>query len=170
MEEVEFLVHEEFTPKLLQKFSTFVAGLSEPCLVILNIRSIGGFAEVLREMEAIISEMKVAGFVFRTDVQEFAYSCGLFLFLLGDIRTSSETARFMYHSAGVKVEDERLTSTDAREILELLEQEDIFVNRILAENTNVSAGMLEILKKNDNFLSRQDLIFLGFMEDEYELI
>lgn len=169
MEEVEFLVHEEFTPKLLQKFSTFVASLSEPCLVVLNIRSIGGEVEVLREIESLIFEMKQAGFVFKTDVQEFAYSSGLFLFLLGDIRVANDTARFMYHAPGIVI-DERLTSSDAREILEILEVEDIFVNRVLAENTTLEPGMYEILKKNDNFLSRQDLIFLGFMEESYELI
>lgn len=170
MEEVEFLVHEEFGAPLAQKFAAFVMGLTEPCIVTLKIRSIGGFVEILRDIEAVISEMKEEGYVFKTDVQEFAYSCGMLLFLLGDVRVASETARFMYHSAGVEIGDERLTSTDAREILELLEQEDAFVNRLLAENTNVSEGILEILKKNNNFLNRQDLIFLGFMEAEYELI
>jgi len=170
MEEVEFLVHEEFKPQLVQKFSAFAAGLTEPCLIGINIKSVGGDMEVLREIEGVISEMKAAGFVFKTDVQDFAYSCGLFLFLLGDIKNASDTARFMYHAPGIVIEDERLTSADAREILEILEAEDIFVNRVLAENTTLDAGMYEILKKNDNFLSRQDLIFLGFMEEDYELI
>lgn len=170
MEEVEFLVYGEFKPQLAHKFGTFTAGLTQPCIVKLSIRSVGGDLEVLRDLESSISQMKNEGFVFKTDVQEFAYSCGLFLFLLGDIKTASDTARFMYHAPGIEIRDERLTSSDAREILEILEAEDIFVNRVLAENTTLDAGMYEILKKNDNFLSRQDLIFLGFMEDEYELI
>ena len=55
-------------------------------------------------------------------------------------------------------------------MLEVLEEADAFTARILAENTTVAPGMQDVLNKNDNFLNREDLIFLGFMESEYEQI
>lgn len=170
MDEIEFLVHEDFEPALADRFAAFMGGLQKPCTVVLDIESPGGYTEVLESMEAIIKAKKAEGYVFVTNVDDFAYSCGMFLFLLGDIKLCDDNARFMYHSSGFDLRgiDDRLTSTDLREMLELLESDDEFTNRVLSENTTVQPGMLEILKKNDNFLSKQDLIFLGFMESEYE--
>lgn len=168
MEEVEFNVYEDFAQPLADRFAAFMATLTKPCLVLMEIESHGGYTEVLKEMESIIAQKKAEGYVFMTHVETFAYSCGLFLFLLGDVKTASDTARFMFHSSGFDV-SERLTSTDLREMLEILDDDDAFTERVLAENTTVQAGMVEILKKNDNFLSKEDLIFLGFMEREYEL-
>lgn len=168
MDEVEFLVHEDFEQPLADRFASFIAGLKNPCTVVLDIESHGGYTEVLEEMEALITQKKSEGYVFITNVDDFAYSCGMFLFILGDVKLCSENARFMFHSSGFDLKDERLTSTDLRQMLELLESDDLFMNRVLADNTAVQSGMLEILKKNDNFLSKEDLIFLGFMEREYE--
>lgn len=168
MDEVEFLVHEDFEQPLADRFASFIAGQKSPCTIVLDIKSPGGYTEVLEEMEALITQKKSEGFVFITNVDEYAYSCGMFLFILGDVRLCAEDARFMFHSSGFDLKDERLTSTDLKQMLELLESDDIFMNRVLAENTAVQTGMLEILKKNDNFLSKEDLIFLGFMEREYE--
>jgi len=172
MDEVEFLVYEEFEQSLADRFDAFMAGLTEPCLINIDIESPGGYTEVLRQMESSIVAKKTEGFVIKTNVDNYAYSCGMFLYLLGDIKTCTDTARFMYHSSGFDLKgiDERVTSTDLKEMLEVLESDDIFTNKILAENTTVQPGMLEILKKNDNFLSKEDLIYLGFMEREYEPI
>ena len=169
MEEVEFLVHEEFEQPLADRFSKFIAGLSKPCIIYIDIESCGGFTEVLKQMGALIDIKKSEGYVFKTNVDDYAYSCGMLLFLMGDIKTASVVARFLFHSSGFDVFD-RLTSTDLRDMLEMLEEDDAFIEKVLSENTTLEPGMYEILKKNDNFLSRQDLIFLGFMEDEYELI
>jgi len=170
MEVVEFKVYEDFEQRLADRFLAFLNGLSKPCQIVIDIESHGGFSEVLAQMEEAIQAKKAEGYIFVTNVEEFAYSCGLFLFLLGDIKFCAETARFMYHSSGFDLKDERLTSTDLKEMLEILEADDVMTNRILQENTTVQPGMLEILKKNDNFLSKADLIYLGFMESEYELI
>ncbi len=169
MEEIEFLVHEDFEQALADRFTAFIAGLTNPCTIVLDIESHGGYTEIIKEMEALITQKKSEGFVFITNVDNFAYSCGMFLFLLGDVKLCSETASFLYHSSGMFLMD-RITATDAREILEMLEEDDLFTERVLAENTTVQPEILEILKKNDNFLSKEDLIFLGFMEREYELI
>lgn len=169
METVEFNVYEDFEQVLADKFAAFMAGLKAPCAVLIDIESCGGYTDVIKEMEALITLKKAEGFVFFTNVETFAYSCGMLLFLLGDVKTCSETANFLYHSSGMFLMD-RITATDAREILEMLEEDDLFTERILAENTTVAPAMLEILKKNDNFLSKEDLIYLGFMEREYELI
>lgn len=168
MDAIEFKIYEDFEQPLADRFVDFMAGLSEPCSVLLDIQSCGGYTEVLAQMEELISAKKVEGYVFITNVEEYAYSCGLFLFLLGDVKMCADGARFMYHSSGFEVWD-RLTSSDLREMLEILEASDALTDKILAENTNIQPGMLEILKKNDNFLSKEDLIFLGFMEREYEL-
>ncbi len=170
MDEVEFIVHEDFEPALAEKFASFMSGLKSPCTVVIDIESPGGYTEVLEQMETLITAKKQEGYVFITNVDNYAYSCGLFLYLLGDIRLCSEEARFMFHSAGIELMFERVTSTDLKEMLEILESSDELTNRILSENTTVQPGMLEILKKNDNFLSKEDLIYLGFMEREYEPI
>lgn len=169
METAEFLVHEDFTHDLLERFDLFLTALTEPLAVVFDIESHGGETEVIKAMEARISELKKAGFVIITNVENYAYSCGLFLFMLGDIKTCSENARFLFHTSGFDVFD-RLVLDDVLEMAEVLKADDVFVRRLIAENTNLSADMFEILRKNDNFLSRQDLIFLGFMENEYEPI
>lgn len=169
METAEFLVHEDFTQDLLERFNAFCDSLAEPLAVVFDIESHGGETEVIKAMEARISALKEAGFVVITNVENYAYSCGLFLFMLGDIKTCSENARFLFHTSGFDVFD-RLVLDDVLEMAEVLKADDVFVRRLIAENTELGEGMFEILRKNDNFLSRQDLIFLGFMENEYEPI
>lgn len=168
MDEVEFIVHEEFKQPLADRFASFMAGLKTPSIVSIDIESPGGYAEVLREMEKVISAKKKEGYVFITNVDVRAYSCALFLFLLGDIRLCDDNAKFLFHSAGFDVK-QRITSADVSEMMEVLQVEDAMTDKILSENTKVQPEMLEILKKNDNFLSKEDLIFLGFMDREYEL-
>lgn len=170
MDTVEFNVYEDFEQGLADRFAAFMSGLLAPCTVAIDIESCGGYTDVLAQMEQIISAKKVEGYVFVTNVEDHAYSCALFLFLMGDIKMCSESARFMYHSSGFTLENERLTSTDLIEMLSILEADDALTNKILAENTTVQPGMLEILKKNDNYLSKSDMVFLGFMQEEYELI
>jgi ATP-dependent protease ClpP protease subunit len=167
---VYFDIAEDFEQPLADRFVTFLNGLTEPCAVQINIESCGGLVDVLVEMEQAISLKKSEGYLFTTNVETYAYSCGMFLFLLGDIRLCADNANFLYHSAGFNVGFERLTSTDLKEMLDIIAVGDELTNKILSENTTVEPGMLEILKKNDNFLSKEDLIFLGFMEREYELI
>lgn len=169
MDTVEFNVYEDFEQGLADRFIAFLNALTAPCIVLIDIESCGGYTEVLAEMEQAITAKKAESYQFITNVDDHAYSCGLFLFLLGDIKLCSDTARFLYHSSGFDVA-ERLTSTDLREMLEVLDEADALTDRILAENTKADPGMIEILKKNDNFLSKEDLIYLGFMEREYELI
>lgn len=166
MEIVEFKVHEDFDGPLLQRFNAFCDTLAEPIAVVFDIKSHGGYTEVLKPMEAKISELKERGFLIITSVNEFAYSCGLFLFLLGDIKTCDNNARFLFHASGIKIDDERLVLDDLLEMAEILQADDVFVRRIIAENTELPDGMFEILKKNDNFLSKNDLVFLGLMPEE----
>jgi ATP-dependent protease ClpP protease subunit len=170
MDTVEFKVYGDFEQALADRFLAFMASLKAPCMVVLDIESCGGYVEVLRQMESVISQKKAEGCVFTTNVENYAYSCGLFLFILGDLRFCSDSARFLYHSAGLDIFCERLNSTDLADMLEMLQRDDELTDRILAENTTIQPEMLEILKKNDNFLTKSDLIFLGFMEKEYELI
>jgi ATP-dependent protease ClpP protease subunit len=169
MEIAEFRVHEDFTPKLLESFNAFCATLPAPCAIVFDIESQGGHTEVIKAMELKISELKKQGFLIITNVDEYAYSCGLFLFLLGDIRTCSDTARFLFHASGFDVFD-RLVLEDLLEMAEVLKADDVFVRRVIAENTALPDGMFEILRKNANFLSRQDLIYLGLILEEYEPI
>lgn len=169
METVEFNVYEDFEQGLADRFDALFVGL-EPCMILIDIESCGGYCHVLEQMEQTIKQKKAEGFVFTTNVEIFAYSCGLFLFLLGDIRTCDDDADFLFHAAGFDCFMERLTSTDVREMLEELERCDELTNRIIEENTTLAPGMFEILKKNDTFLGKEDLIYLGFMESEYELI
>lgn len=169
METVGFEVYAEFDSDLSASFSEFMSSLTSPCMVVLDIKSYGGFCWVLEEMETAIKAKKAEGYVFVTNVEEYAYSCGLFLFLLGDIRTCSDYAEFLYHAAAIW-SFERITSTVASEMLEELQRADEIGHRIIEENTTADPNIMAILEKNENFLSRTDLIFLGFMENEYELI
>ena len=168
METVEFQIAEDFMQPLYDRFEAFMSGLTKPCIIVIDIESYGGHVHILEAMEVIIKAKKAEGYIFYTNVDDFAYSCGLFLFMLGDVRLASDTADFFFHAAGFEVK-QRVTSKDAREMLEVLEQADIVGDRIIAENTNLSPEMISILKKNKNYLDKEDLIYLGIMEREYQL-
>jgi len=170
MDTVEFNVYEEFTQDLLTRFKAFINSLTGPCIVLIDIESIGGDTDVFIEMEQAIAAKKAEGYFIITNVEDYAYSCGMFLFLLGDIKLCTDWARFLYHSSGFSIKDERLIVTDLKEMIQVLELHEEVTDRVVSENTTVEPGMLEVLKKNDNFLSKEDLIFLGFMEREYEPI
>lgn len=169
MEIVDFEVKEEFTVQLADRFEAFINGLTTPCVIAIDIESIGGRVDVLERMEILITQKKNEGFVFATNVDLYAYSCGLYLFILGDIKTASETANFLYHAPGFEV-FQRVVSNDLREMLQELEASDLFVARITAENTTATPEVLNFLKKNENYLNKEDLIYFGFMQRDYELI
>lgn len=170
MDTVEFDIFEEFGQALADRFAAFMAGLTTPCVVLIDIESVGGEAEILGDIKQIIDAKKVEGFIFITNVDEYAYSCGLFLFLMGDIKLCSDSARFMFHSAGIEIKNKRLIQQDIAEIAAIVESANYILDSIVAENTTVAPEILGVLMKNDNFLSKEDLIYLGFMEREYELI
>jgi len=167
MEMIDFFVHEDFMPVLADRFDAFFEGL-EPSVIVIDIESNGGEVLTLERMELKIKEKKEQGFIFVTLVENYAYSCGLFLFLLGDIRLAEDSAEFMYHSAGLSV-NQRVTCTDLEDMLSILKPAELVGDRIIAENTNLSKEMGVILKKNENYLSKSDLIFLGLMDENYEL-
>lgn len=169
MEIVNFEVHEEFLNGLSERFSSFIATLKTPCVVAIDIESCGGSCKVLEDMETLIIEKKSEGFVFTTHVETYAYSCGLFLYLLGDVRTCSDYAEFFFHAGGYDVEDRRLSSRDLLEMAEELAPFDAMVDRVLAENTSVTPEIKDFLLRNETFLSKQDMINFGFMLAEYEL-
>lgn len=168
METIEFQVYEDFDQPLQDKFEAFAATLVEPCMVVIDIESFGGYVRVLKAMKTIIDAKKAEGFVFVTNVDTFAYSCGLFLFLMGDVKTCSDNADFLFHSAAVEPWG-RVTSTIAREMAEELEACDEVTDEILAQCTSIDTGLLNILKNNENFLGKEDLIYAGLMEREYNL-
>ena len=170
MDTVEFNIFEEFSQRLADRFATFMAGLTKPCAVLIDIESVGGEAEILGDMKQAIDAKKAEGYIFITNVEDYAYSCGLFLFLMGDIRLCSDTARFLFHSAGIDIKNERLIQQDIMELALLVESANAILDSIVEENTTVAPEILQVLMKNDNFLSKEDLIYLGFMEREYELI
>lgn len=167
MEVVEIEIKQNFEEPLLKQFMSSVENLIDPCIIVLDIESNGGEVRILEAMESKIKEMKSKDFVFVTNVDNYAYSCGFMLFLLGDIKTVSDTAEVMHHSAGLII-DERLTASDAKEIYETLNICDQLTERIIFENTNITAENYRILKKNDTFLDRTDLINLGIMQNEYK--
>jgi len=168
MEAVEILVHEDFEDALLERFTSEMEALTEPCVIAIDIKSNGGYIHILEPMVDLIKAKKEAGFVIITNVDEYAYSCGFILFLVGDIKTVAEKAELMYHDAGLEVED-RLTSSDAKEIYEILSKCDEVIDKIVLENTELSLEMFSILKKNTTFFNREDLIYLGIMQNEYSL-
>jgi len=170
MDTVEFNIFEEFSQRLADRFAAFMTGLTNPCVVLIDIESIGGEAEILGDMKQAIDAKKAEGYIFITNVEDYAYSCGLFLFLMGDIRLCSDTARFLFHSAGIDIKNERLIQQDIMELALLVESANAILDSIVEENTTVAPEILQVLMKNDNFLSKEDLIYLGFMEREYELI
>lgn len=170
MDTVDFNIFEEFGQQLADRFAAFMAGLTTPCVVLIDIESIGGEAEILGDMKQVIDSKKAEGFIFITNVEEYAYSCGLFLFLMGDIRLCNDSARFLFHSAGIEIKNGRLIQQDILELAVLVESANAIIDAIVAENTTVAPEILEVLMKNDNFLSKEDMIYLGFMEREYELI
>jgi len=165
---VEIEIKQKFEEPLLNLFNSKLEGLTNPCVIVLDIESVGGEVRILEAMEQRINQMKNDGFVFATNVDNYAYSCGFMLFLLGDIKTVSENAELMHHSAGVDISD-RLTAADAKEIYDVLALCDQLTERIIFENTEITQENYRILKKNDTFLDRTDLINLGIMKNEYNL-
>lgn len=157
MEEIIFEVKEDFSLDLERRFTAFITELKQPKIVVLDIESKGGFVKVLRSMEAQITVKKKEGFVFVTNVDNYAYSAGFLLFLLGDIRFTTDTAGFMYHPAGFTIENKRVTTENLKQMAELLEVEDEFVYKIFKENTQISAELFDVIKKNDVFLTKKDL-------------
>lgn len=169
MEEVRFDVHEDFESGLADRFSQFINSLNAPCIVTVDIESCGGRCEVLESMESLIAQKKAEGYVFKMHVELYAYSCGLFLFLLGDVRTCSDHAEFYFHAGGYDLGFVRLTSRDLNEMAQELAPFDAMVDRILAEHTTVTAEIKDFLLRNETFLSKQDMVNFGFMLAEYEL-
>lgn len=157
MEEIIFDIKEDFNFDLEIRFTDFISELKQPKIVVLDIESKGGYIKVLRSMEKQINEKKKEGFVFVTNVDNYAYSAGFLLFLLGDLRFTTDTAKFMYHPAGFTIENERVTTENLKQMAELLEVEDEFVYKIFKENTQISAELFDVIKKNDVFLTKKDL-------------
>lgn len=167
MEEVEvFNVDGYFDSGLSQRFSDFCAKLSTPGIVVLEIESVGGEVQCLKDMSEKIIALKEQGFVFVTSVKDYAYSCGFLLLMLGDILDVADTAQVLYHPVGIEV-FERLTATDAKEIFEILKEADDFANELLLNNTNITPENFAFLKKNEVFMDKNDLIHLGLMEANY---
>jgi ATP-dependent protease ClpP protease subunit len=168
MESVTFNVKQDFNDRLSNDFETFANGLTAPCVVVLEIESNGGEAQALEKMCNRISQMKKDGFVFVTNVENYAYSCAFILFLIGDMRFASDVAMFVDHPPTIKVDD-RVSASDAKEIFEILDYFQNVRDKIVSENTNISPEAFSLLKKNETFMDRNDLIFLGLMENEYKL-
>lgn len=168
MEIVNFDVHEDFESGLSDRFSSFIATLKSPCVVAIDIESPGGHCEVLEDMEILIAQKKSEGFVFATHVELYAYSCGFFLYLLGDVRTCSDHADFFFHAGGYNIEDSRLSTRELLAMAEELIPFDTMVDRILADHTTVAPEIKDFLLRNETFLSKQDMINFGFMLAEYE--
>lgn len=170
MEEVKFDVHEDFENGLSERFSQFINSLNAPCVITIDIESCGGRCKVLESMESLIALKKAEGYVFNTHVETYAYSCGFFLFLLGDVRTCSDYADFFFHAGGYDIGFARLTSRDLNEMAQELAPFDAMVDRVLAEHTSVTPEIKDFLLRNETFLSKQDMVNFGFMLAEYELI
>lgn len=167
MEVVVFKVDCFFDSTLAERFEAFANGLTSPRVVGIEINSNGGQVQSLEKIANKIAEMKKQGFVFATSVEEKAYSCGFVLFLLGDIKVASPDAKFLMHPPTIEVK-ERINSNDAKEIYEVLEYAQMVSDKLVLENTNISEQAFNLLKKNETFMDRNDLIFLGLMENEYK--
>jgi ATP-dependent protease ClpP protease subunit len=168
METVVFEVKEDFTDELSDKFVDFSNSLTIPSLVVLEIESQGGQAQSLERIVNEIYALKEKGFVFATSVENYAYSCAFALFLTGDIRLASDEAKFIDHPPFLEIDD-IINAEDAKEIFEVLSYFQNVRDRIISENTNISPEAFNLLRKNETFMDRNDLIFLGLMENEYEL-
>lgn len=169
MDAIEIIIHETFEEKLLTRFTSEMNVLTEPCVIVIDIKSEGGYCEVLERMAEMVAKKKEEGFVFVTNVDEYAYSCAFVMFLLGDIKICDPKADFMNHSAGIHIKDERITAYDAKEIFESLNEYDKVFDRIILENTDLTPEMFSFIKKNTTFFNREDLILLGIMQNEYSL-
>lgn len=168
METVIFNVNKNFDDKLSNDFDVFANGLKSPCVVALEIESCGGEAQALEKIANRITQMKEQGYVFITSVENYAYSCAFALFLMGDMRFASDTAKFVDHPPTIEVDD-KISAADAKEIFGILDYFQNVRDKIISENTNISPEAFNLLKKNETFMDRNDLIFLGLMENEYTL-
>lgn len=167
MENVIFDIKVGFDNDLSNAFNDFADKLTEPCVVTLEIESYGGEAQALEKIVNRITELKTAGFVFVTNVENYAYSCGFVLFLVGDMKFASEHAKFLDHPPTITV-DEKINANDAKEIFEVLDYFQNVRDEIISKNTNISQEAFNLLKKNETLMDRNDLIYLGLMENEYE--
>ena len=168
METVVFEIKEDFTNELSEKFVDFSKSLTSPSLVVLEIESYGGQVQALEKIVNEIYALKGKGFVFVTSVENYAYSCAFSLFLMGDIRLASDEAKFIDHPPFLEIDD-IINAEEAKEIFEVLTYAQNLSDRIFYENTNISPEAFNLLRKNESFMDRNDLIFLGLMENEYKL-
>ena len=159
-----FEVKEDFTDELKDKFTAFIESLKTPSLVLMDVESYGGYVHVLKSMIQEIEQKKKEGFAFVTHVENYAYSCGFLLYLIGDIKTAGNDSKFMFHPIGFKT-DERITSYSAQEMMQQLQVEDDFVYRLFKENTEIDANFFDAIKKNDVFLTKNDLINLKIIKN-----
>jgi len=169
MEVKEFKIDRDFDNVLLSKFKAFIATATAACILAFDIESPGGYCHVLKSMKEILDEKKAQGYIIATNVDKYAYSAGFFFYLLGDLKYYAEEAEFLFHPAGYYTEH-RLVAADLREMLEEAELFDELLIEIVKESTNVDPQALSFLMKNENYLTPADLIYLGFIEAEYELI
>jgi ATP-dependent protease ClpP protease subunit len=168
METIVFEVKEDFTDELSDKFIDFSSSLTSPSLVVLEIESCGGQVPTLEKIVNEIYALKEKGFVFVTSVKNYAYSCAFSLFLMGDIKLASDQAKFIDHPPFLEIDD-IINAEYAKEIFEVLSYAQNFSDRIISENTDISPEAFNLLRKNETFMDRNDLIFLGLMENEYKL-
>jgi len=170
MEAIEVLIEGVFDQSMLDKFTTDIEAISKPSVVVFEIKSEGGYCEILEAMCEIMLAKKSEGYVFVTSVEEYAYSCAFVFFMLGDMKFCSEQAKFLYHAAGVTFENrERITALDAKEIFESLDYYDKIFDKLLLENTDISNEMFSFMKKNETSFDRNDLLYFGLIKEEYEL-
>lgn len=169
METKEFAIDRDFDDTLLENFKAFIASLTGACILLFDIESCGGYCYVFKEMKELIYQKKAEGYIIATNVDYYAYSAAFFFFLLGDLKDCDDEADFLCHPAGYQPE-RRLIADDLRGMLEEAEMFDEVIAEVIADNTKVAPEALNFLSKNENFLSKQDLIYLGFMEAEHELI
>ena len=167
-EMIQIEIKEDFSPVLVKKFLDKVCQIQKPCCVCLDIESRGGSVDSFKQIAGIISTMKQAGFMFITSVENYAYSCGFFLFLLGDVKFCQEDAEMLYHEVGFKTEG-RLTMSKAEYAIKRLQVDDAFLSQIFIDNTEISPENFAFIKKNEVFFHRQDLVNLGIMQNEYKL-
>jgi len=148
------------TAKMFQQMLLEVGEVEE---LILEINSLGGdvFEAVNIYGAAVMHSAHVI-----TEIPAVAASAAAFIAQAGDERRISENGQFMVHRASGGVWG---NAQEIRDYLKLLDNTDEMLQRVFAARTGLDAETLEEVLSRDSWLTAEESLVLGFVDEVVSL-
>jgi ATP-dependent protease ClpP protease subunit len=158
-------VKSTFDSQLQKEVIEQLDSFSEPCMICIDIESRGGTVEALENIVAKMESMKEDGFVFVTNVDNYAYSSAMMLFLTGDYRMTGDKPELLFHAPAVYNHD-RITLDVAKKMVSVLEPANELMDAIIQKHTTITPELYSFIKNNTVIFNKTDLIDLGVLNAE----